>query len=307
LTARRSSKKPRRKSPAKRDQSAPRSRSPDAKETDERDVLETPEQLEEKLAPAEHEVARLAQSIVNSNLGLTAAKREGDDAHHIRLQQREFDDVAQAVCQFADPYFGHFCADADGANRKFARKIKQSDGLRDLIGCDQLSLEQLAELFEALTFEYIKGPATEGSPFANLAGKFSTLPVSELESRKETLRAAAQYLLDDSHSGALAALLRDKELASELAELVIRYTWVVECERQLQRQLSVPPRRRGHPQSPFGKFAWIAYQILDPLPDRKRLDLIVPFGDEFFGEGTTLRKLRDRLTQARARQPRSAD
>ena len=98
-------------------------------------------------------------------------------------------------------------------------------------------------------------------------------------------------------------MLRDKELASQLAELVIRYTWVLECERHLQRQVSVPQRQKGRRTTPFITFAGIAYRILEPLPKRTRLVLIVPFSDEFFGKKTNLKRLRDSLRLAGVLQP----
>ncbi len=301
LTARRRSKKPPRKPSGKRGQSAPRSRVPEAEEVNERDILETHEQLEERLASDEREVARWAPQFVDAVLPKVLANRRGDDALHIRLQKRESRHIAQAVRQFADPFFERLFADANDASREFVRRIKQSDALRDLIGNNQLSLEQLGLLLQTLTLQYVMGREFESSLSQKPAGKFSTLSIPALKKRRETLRAAAQYLFDDSHSGVFAGGLRDRELAFQLAELVFRYSLALEYKQQLSRRLSGQPRKRGRPKTPFGRFAEIAYQILAPLPDRKRLDLIVPFSGEFFGKTTNLRQLRDLLTRAGVR------
>ena len=304
LTARRRSKSPRRKSPGKRDQSVRRSRIPKAEETDERDVLETTKQLEERLASAERDVEHWAPIFVDAVLPRVLANRGGGDAPHIRLRKRESRDIAQAVRQFADPFFEFLFADANCASREFVRRIEQSDALLDLIGNDKLSLEQLGGLLQALTLQYGMGLAFEDSPSEKPAEKFSTLPIRELKERKEALHAAAQYLLDDNHSGSFAGGLRDKELASQLAELVFRYSLVLECKRQLQQKLSGKPRTSGRPVDPFGRFLRIAHQILEPLSDPTRLDLIITFGSEFFGEKMTRRKLSERLTHAGVRRPR---
>jgi hypothetical protein len=205
------------------------------------------------------------------------------------------------VRQFTDPFFEFLFADANRVSREFVRRIEQSDALRDLIGNDKLSLEQIGGLLQALTLQYGMGPAFEDSQSEKPAEKFSTLPIRELKKRKETLHAAAQYLLDDNHSGSFAEGLRDKEFASQLAELVFRYSLVLECKQQLQRRLSGQRQKRGRRQTPFGKFARIAHQILEPLSDPKRLDLIITFGSEFFGEETNRRKLSERLTHAGVR------
>ena len=143
MTARRRRKKPRRKPPGKRDQSVPRSQISEAEETDERDVLETPKQLEERLASVDREATRMASRIVDTALGQTAAKKGGDDTLHIRLRKRKPPDIARAMRQFADPFFEHLFSDAKSASCEFARKIEQSDAIRDLIGCDQLSLRRV--------------------------------------------------------------------------------------------------------------------------------------------------------------------
>jgi hypothetical protein len=307
LTARRSSKKSRRKSPAKRDQSAPRSRIPEAEEKDEWDVLETTKQLEERLALADRITTDLASRYVDALMGRDPVWRHGDDAPHIQLRKREPDDIALAVHQFARSSFEGLFADANSKSSEFGRRIKKSDALRDLIGCDQLSLEQIGKLLEALTYEYMMGLEIGFSPREKSTEQYSTLLIPELEKRTETFRAAAQYLLDDSHSGGFAGSLRDKKLASQLPQLVFNYSFVLKIKKQMQQELFGQPRKRGRPQTPFGRFAGTAYQILDPLPDRKRRDLILTFDHEFFGGKTNPRKLLNLLTKAGVRQPRPVD
>ena len=300
MTARRRSKKPRRKPPGKRDQSVPRSQIPEAEETDERGVLETPKQLEAMLALGEREVARMAPGMVDALLSQIPAN---DDALHIRLRKRESHDIAQAVGQFARIYFECLFANAKSKSREFDRKIKQSDALRDLVGNDQLSLKQIEILLETLTHQYIMGPALEVFVSAKVTEMFSTLTTTGLEERTKTLRAAARDLIDDSHSGLFAAALRDKELVSQLVVLVLRYSLVLNFKQQLQQKLIGKQRPPGRRQTPFGRFAGIAYQILEPLPDRTRLDLIAPFKGEFFGKKTIRKKLYDSLRQAGVLRP----
>jgi hypothetical protein len=238
--------------------------------------------------------------MVAAVLGHVTANRD----LHLRLQKKESHHIAQAVRQFAGPFFEFFFSDANSESREFARRVEHSNALGDLIDYDELSLAQLGGLFEALTLEYIMASEFAASPSAKLTGMYSTLPTRELESRVKTLRAAARHLIDDGHSGEFAVFLRDKKLASQLVQLVFNYSLVLKLTEQMQQKLSGQPRKRGRPQTPFGRFAGIAYQILEPLPDRMRLDLIAPFSGEFFGKKTNTRQLRDLVTQAGVRQTR---
>jgi hypothetical protein len=95
-----------------------------------------------------------------------------------------------------------------------------------------------------------------------------------------------------------AELLRNEELAFELAQMCFYYLLTLEIQNQLQASY-FKDRRRGRPRPAFGRFAADADQILSPLPRPTRLRLIAAFGRDFFDEDTTIRRLRDRLNRGR--------